>query len=373
MASRFVTFKNMKLKISDIPIEGLDLSARTDEDRWFVETVKDVYREDYPHGNIGSVQLHFLKIRDNVMVKGEAKIDLQPHCARCLETFSRPVSVPVDMTLAPYRETKTASGGEIELAEDDLNFSFYKGDVIDVGEIVREFLVLAVPLRYLCREKCEGICPRCGQNLNEKSCRCHSAKGDPRLQVLKNFKKFLTGVLLLLPLALHAGTWQEAGVPFESPPRPRKGFFLAGGPALGGIVNEIRRPTVGAGVMAGYGITDLLLAGASVDYRVTQQFQIYFQFLDLTPKVSYFVWEDLYLSGRGGVTFAFTSGGTNVEGFSRAEKATRLGYLGGAGVGYVFLTRPNLSLVGEVEGVYRRIKTANFFEPVVRGLLIWGF
>jgi uncharacterized protein len=78
---------------------------------------------------------------------------------------------------------------ETELTGEDLNFAFYKGEEVDISAIVKEMLVLEIPLRYLCQDSCKGLCPRCGQNLNVKSCSCVPVQGDPRFAVLKQLLK----------------------------------------------------------------------------------------------------------------------------------------------------------------------------------------
>ena len=58
------------------------------------------------------------------------------------------------------------------LADRDMVIAYYDGDVLDLGEMVREQFFLTVPLKRLCREQCAGICPTCGANRNDKSCQC---------------------------------------------------------------------------------------------------------------------------------------------------------------------------------------------------------
>ncbi|MBN2171495.1 MAG: DUF177 domain-containing protein [Candidatus Krumholzibacteriota bacterium] len=62
---------------------------------------------------------------------------------------------------------------------------------IDIGEQVRETLLLALPMRLLCREDCRGLCPGCGANLNEEPCVCHREDADPRWGSLQELKRKL--------------------------------------------------------------------------------------------------------------------------------------------------------------------------------------
>jgi uncharacterized protein len=179
----------MKLKVLDIPEEGLDISAKASADSWLSDLVQEAYQEDYRKGNDASLQLHVLKTCDNVSLTGTAEIDIHPSCDRCLEVFKKHLRIPLHVDLAPYREIEYEAGEEVELTEDDMNFSFYKGEEIDVGDIVREMLVIEIPIQYLCAESCKGLCSQCGKNLNLGACSCAPQRGDPRFAVLKTLLK----------------------------------------------------------------------------------------------------------------------------------------------------------------------------------------
>ena len=71
------------------------------------------------------------------------------------------------------------------LRTEDLEFSLYDGDQIDLAPLVAEQLILALPSRALCREDCQGLCPSCGTNLNLHQCGCAQQARDPRLAVLR--------------------------------------------------------------------------------------------------------------------------------------------------------------------------------------------
>jgi uncharacterized protein len=67
--------------------------------------------------------------------------------------------------------------------------SFYHDDVIDLADVIREQLYLALPMKPLCREDCLGLCPVCGQNRNTTPCTCKTEWVDPRMDALRNLKK----------------------------------------------------------------------------------------------------------------------------------------------------------------------------------------
>ena len=77
------------------------------------------------------------------------------------------------------------------LRTEDLEFSLYDGDQIDVAPLVAEQLILALPSRALCREDCKGLCPNCGRNRNAEPCSCHQPQEDPRWEALKEIREKL--------------------------------------------------------------------------------------------------------------------------------------------------------------------------------------
>jgi uncharacterized protein len=74
-----------------------------------------------------------------------------------------------------------------ELAEEDLGKFFYYHQQLDLREVILEQLNLSLPLRPLCSEDCEGLCPVCGQLVQNGQCGCQVNLSDPRLEKLKSF------------------------------------------------------------------------------------------------------------------------------------------------------------------------------------------
>ena len=65
----------------------------------------------------------------------------------------------------------------------------YEGNFLDLSAIIKDNIVLSVPMRVLCSNDCKGLCHICGTDLNEGSCSCIKESGDPRFEVLKDFFK----------------------------------------------------------------------------------------------------------------------------------------------------------------------------------------
>lgn len=73
---------------------------------------------------------------------------------------------------------------ELAEEEDDGDYVVTEDDRLDLSELVREDVLLDLPTKYLCREDCRGLCPKCGRNLNEGDCGCDRREIDPRLAAL---------------------------------------------------------------------------------------------------------------------------------------------------------------------------------------------
>jgi uncharacterized protein len=123
------------------------------------------------------------KDREKVRLVGRLQTVIELACSRCLEDFAIPVDAPFDLMFLPAADQPADEEREIE--EDDLGTSFYRDGVIDLRDLVREQLYLALPMKPLCQEPCRGLCPQCGTNLNSGSCSCAPAWEDPRMAPLR--------------------------------------------------------------------------------------------------------------------------------------------------------------------------------------------
>jgi len=123
---------------------------------------------------------------NEVFVNGHIDTRAQVECDRCLQQIELPVSA--DFALEYITGSDYESSNLAELTEDAMAVSVFDGEAIDVDEIVKEQIVLAVPTRVLCREDCKGICPECGIDKNTGECQCVTDDIDPRWAALKNLR-----------------------------------------------------------------------------------------------------------------------------------------------------------------------------------------
>lgn len=113
-----------------------------------------------------------------IMVEGSVSGLLQLRCCRCLELFCYSFEVP-------FAEIYTTAVEEAK-EEEVIPFS---GDILDVTPEFLKSLILALPMKQVCREECQGLCPGCGQNLNQGRCECAGTEVDPRLSALRDILK----------------------------------------------------------------------------------------------------------------------------------------------------------------------------------------
>jgi uncharacterized protein len=139
------------------------------------------FRVATPVRLIGRLRKH----DDRYRLEGQIRAGLELPCGRCLEPYGLPVAVDVDLTYVPQPVGTGPADEEREVAEDDLSTSYYRDQVLDLGEMVREQFYLALPMRPLCREDCRGLCPECGTNRNTGRCDCAPRWEDSRLAGLK--------------------------------------------------------------------------------------------------------------------------------------------------------------------------------------------
>jgi len=139
---------------------------------------------DYEFAEPLDVEIAFSRSLADLFFDGRVRGVATAFCARCLTTFEADVDKEFSVVLRP----ETRLSGEHELKADDLADSFYRGTEVDVTRLVYEQVMLALPTRPLCDEKCLGLCPQCGVNRNLADCTCTVETGDPRLSVLRGLK-----------------------------------------------------------------------------------------------------------------------------------------------------------------------------------------
>lgn len=122
-----------------------------------------------------------------VRVTGHLEVTMGTDCDRCLEQARYDISSDFDLY---YRPTSKAEGfgqtEDVEIDEGEAEIAYYEGDRLDLKEILREHVLLSMPMQRVCEETCKGICPVCGKNRNTNACHCETRLEDDRWAALKN-------------------------------------------------------------------------------------------------------------------------------------------------------------------------------------------
>ncbi len=126
--------------------------------------------------------LHMTRTGRGVLVEGRLNALVEQPCGRCLE----PARVPVDVSFDEefFQTLDMGSGAALDVPKDDPAVLIDGHHEINLDELVRQYLQSAVPIRPLCTENCAGLCPQCGQNLNQGACTCATRPADDRWAVL---------------------------------------------------------------------------------------------------------------------------------------------------------------------------------------------
>lgn len=171
----------MEVFLRDIPAEGIDLTFEADPSHL------QLVEEGIGFEGLVHVQLSISKQQDTVYLTGHIEAELVLDCSLCLKKLPYPLSLGMQ---AEYLSTRFLSAREEhELKPEELDVIFYSRDAIQFDDLVREQILLAIPMHPLCAPVCRGLCPRCGQDLNVGQCRCTRTEPDVNFSVLKNYFK----------------------------------------------------------------------------------------------------------------------------------------------------------------------------------------
>jgi len=126
------------------------------------------------------------KIIKDIRLRGRLSAELELQCARCLEPVPQNINREFDLL---YRPLGTDAGrDELSVTDAEAEIGYYQGEGILLEDVLREQVLLALPLKITCREDCKGLCPHCGRNLNQEECSCVAPADEPRWAALKEIR-----------------------------------------------------------------------------------------------------------------------------------------------------------------------------------------
>jgi uncharacterized protein len=124
----------------------------------------------------GKCQL--MRTQRSILVKCELDAEVELTCSRCLSRFRYPLDIKFEEEYLPTVDIH--SGAPLPAPEEAGSFTIDERHTLDLMEAVRQYALMAVPMKALCNEHCAGLCPKCGQNLNLGKCDCPAEVIDPR-------------------------------------------------------------------------------------------------------------------------------------------------------------------------------------------------
>jgi uncharacterized protein len=105
-----------------------------------------------------------------VRIKGHLRVNLESECDRCLARAEFPLDSGFDLFYRPSALLDVEE--ELAIDEGEAEMGFYEGEGMELEEILREQILLLLPMQRVCSPDCKGICPVCGRNRNETACHC---------------------------------------------------------------------------------------------------------------------------------------------------------------------------------------------------------
>lgn len=125
-------------------------------------------------------RLVFTNTGNLLVIQGNVSATLRTTCPRCLSDVVSTTEAPVDEEFTITDDEVTGRADDESGMADPATAALWQGGtVLNLTELVRQSVVLAVPLEPLCREDCKGLCPQCGANRNEKDCACEPSVESP--------------------------------------------------------------------------------------------------------------------------------------------------------------------------------------------------
>jgi uncharacterized protein len=135
----------LKICVKDIPAEGLEKTLTCQPQDIGLEDVYDLH-----FGSPLSIDVKLEKLKNTVFGQAHIKTIITTTCGRCISDVNQEMSRDLELNFSVEKQT----------------------DCIDVGDDVRQEVMMNLPVKILCTEECKGLCPGCGANLNTEQCKC---------------------------------------------------------------------------------------------------------------------------------------------------------------------------------------------------------
>lgn len=165
-------------------IDLRELQEGENEYRW-EEAPEALHIEDVGQRFVGPIRTRMtvFKLGEALSAAGKSTFCLRMECDRCLEPFDLPLSAGFSFVFQKGRPA-SVKGDE----DETLIWLDDRPEKLDLGDEVKDYIILEIPQHVLCSESCAGLCPLCGANLNLGRCTCKTETVDPRWEALRALK-----------------------------------------------------------------------------------------------------------------------------------------------------------------------------------------
>jgi uncharacterized protein len=181
--------------LADITADGLSLVGEVTAEELDLTEADAVVRGPL------DVSLDLTNVEGLVAVTGVLEGTVVHECVRCLKEYEEPLAFSVRAAFIP--EPKSAPRHpkrvdprkarveivEAEPEEEPDDQYQYQGNQLELAPMLREHVILSVPMQPLCSDDCLGLCARCGKNLNEGPCQCAVEPPIPTFRVVQSMKR----------------------------------------------------------------------------------------------------------------------------------------------------------------------------------------
>jgi uncharacterized protein len=123
-------------------------------------------------------EVRLMRTDRSILAKGTLHTEIELTCSRCLSLFSYLLELNIEEEYFPT--TDVVTGASLSLPDEPGCFTIDENNILDLTEAIRQYALLAIPMKPLCNEECTGLCPTCGYDLNQALCNCPPRATDPR-------------------------------------------------------------------------------------------------------------------------------------------------------------------------------------------------
>ena len=161
----------MELNVSQLLQESIGSTRE-----YKIDEAADIIGDGKEYGVQGGCRL--LRTRRGILVKCSLDTEVELTCGRCLCRFRHPLKISFEEEFLPTIDV--TSGTPLPQTEEAGAFTIDERHILDLTEPARQYALMAIPMKPLCRADCAGLCPKCGNNLNQGNCDCPTREIDPR-------------------------------------------------------------------------------------------------------------------------------------------------------------------------------------------------